>query len=1236
MSFNIGRRLLTTAIAAVLCSAAARPSLDPNKAITQYVHDVWETEAGLPQNSVLAIAQTPDGYLWLATEEGLVRFDGVRFAVYNKSNALQIRNNLVLALLTDRAGNLWAGTNGGGLVKYRQGKFSAFTTRQGLSNDSVLALYEDREGNLWVGTDGGGLNRLRDGLFQTYTSKDGLASDAVFAIAEDKHNSLWIGTHDGLNRIQDGRITTFTTADGLPSNYVRTLCVDRQGSLWVGTNGGGLARFQDGRFSTYTTRDGLSSNAIWSLYEDPKGSLWIGTGDGGLNRFRDGKFSAYTSKSGLSANSVWAIYEDHEGSLWVGTASGGLNRFRNGLVTTYTAQEGLSNDVVLPVFEDRSGAVWMGTNGGGLNRFQDGRFKTYTTKDGLSDNLIFSISEGRDGSLWVGTRKGLNRFQNGRFTVYNTKTGLPNDIVMATYTDSRGSLWVGTRGGLTRLADGRFTTYTTKDGLSNDGVLSITEDAHGVLWVGTSGGGLNRFQDGKFTTYTTKTGLTNDVVWSLYADRDGSLWIGTNGGGLERLRDGKFTTYSVRNGLFDDKIFEILEDNLGNLWMSSNRGIFRVSKQALDDMARGQIHVFESTSFGFAEGMKSHECNTGFQPAGAKTRDGRIWFPTMKGVVVINPAELHTNALSPPVVVEQALVDRQPFENAASIHAPPGDGQLEFNYTALSFVSPEKIHFRYRLEGFDKGWVDAGARRVAYYTNIPPGTYRFRVIAANSDGLWNQEGASLRVVLDPHFYQTRWFYLLCALSLAFLILAFYRLRVRRLEARQAELVLLVEERTRELRQEIAQRERAEVALRESEEQFRQLAENINEVFWMVDADDGHLIYISPAYAQIWGRTRESLYEDPSTWLQAVDAQDVERLRAWRASRAWSDLEYRINRPDGSSRWIWDRAFPIRDQNGQLCRIVGLAEDITKRKEAEEAVRQSRDELELRVQERTVELTRTNEALRAENMERQRAEEELKVARDAAEAASRAKSEFLANMSHEIRTPMNGIIGMTELALGTELNGEQREYLDLVKLSADSLLQIINDILDFSKLGAQKMQLEAIDFSVRGELRQMLRPLQVRAKQQGLDLRWQVDPEVPEELTGDPARLRQVITNLVGNAVKFTSLGWVTVEVEAVSLQPESARLQFAVRDTGIGIPAEKQLEVFEPFKQADGSTTRKYGGTGLGLTISAQLVEMMGGRIWLESQPGKGSAFYFTADFGRVTPPEAAIDPENAVVETCR
>ncbi|HUI41592.1 MAG TPA: two-component regulator propeller domain-containing protein [Terriglobia bacterium] len=1209
------RLSLALAMTFAIAPICLRAALDPHKAITQYAHEVWKTDSGLPQNSALAIAQTPDGYLWLGTEEGLVRFDGIHFTVFSKNNTPQIQSNVILALLADKQGNLWIGTNGGGLVGYRQGQFSVYKTHQGLSSDSVLSLYEDARGALWIGTDGGGLDRMADGRFETYGHRDGLPNDSVFALSGDPQGRLWIGTHSGLTRFQGGRFTTFTTQDGLPNDYVRSLLADREGSLWIGTNGGGLARLRDGRFTTYTTREGLSSNAVWSIFEDSEGSLWVGTGGGGLNRWNDGRFTAYTSSSGLSSDSVWAIYEDQEGSLWVGTAGGGLNRLWNGPVTAYTTAQGLSNDVVLPVFEDHEGTLWIGTNGGGLNRFKDGRFTAYTTRDGLADNLVFSIAEGSDGSLWAGTRKGLSRLRGGRFTVYNTRNGLPNDIVMSTYEDRAGSLWVGTRGGLSRFKDGQFTTYTTANGLSSDNVQAITEDSQGVLWIGTGGGGLNRFENGKFRAYTTQNGLANDVVWCVYADRENSVWIGTNGGGLERFHDGRFTVYSTRNGMFDDTVFEILEDGLGNLWMSSNRGIFKVRKNALETPAPGRAVRVVSMPFGVPDGMKSGECNGGFQPAGALARDGKLWFPTMKGVVAIDPAHLGSTASPPRAVVERVLVDRRRFDDQASVRVAPGQGELEFHYTAPTFVAPERIRFRYKLEGFDREWVEAGTRREAYYTNIPPGTYHFRVAASDSEGAWSGNATSVAITLDPHVYQTNWFFFICALALILATMGAYRLRVRHLKVREQELVQLVEERTRALRQEFAQRERAEGALRESEEQFRQLAENIDEVFWMVDARDHRLIYASPAYESVWGQSREALLLNPGAWLDPVHPDDRERVRGHFADPLRPDLEYRLLRPDGSVRWIWDRAFPISDPAGRLDRIVGLAEDITARKEAEEAVRRSRDELELRVEERTAELTVANQALRAENAERRRAEEELKRARDAAEAASRAKSEFLANMSHEFRTPMNGIIGMTDLALETELTAEQREYLELAKQSADSLLQVISDILDFSKIEAQKLDLEAVEFGLRHELQQLLRPLQVRAERRALHLRWQVRPDVPDGLVGDSVRLRQIVANLVSNAIKFTDEGWVAIDVESLSVSGAGVQLHVAVQDTGIGIPAEKQNLIFEAFRQADGSTTRRYGGTGLGLSISAQLAELMGGRIWLESKPGQGSTFHFTAPF---------------------
>jgi signal transduction histidine kinase/ligand-binding sensor domain-containing protein len=775
-----------SAILAVLFAAWGGARSDPPKAITQYNHEVWRTEQGLPQDTVQAIVQTRDGYLWLGTEEGLARFDGVRFVVFDKRNTPALKSNTISALLEDKERNLWIGTNGGGLTRFSQGTFVTYTTKEGLSSDAVVALWEDHEGKLWIGTDGGGLSRFHNGRFEVYGTKDGLSNDTVFAISEDESGSLWIGTHGGLNRLQGGRFINYKTTDGLPSDVVRSTYWDREGNVWIGTTGGGLTRLRDGHFRTYTTKDGLSSNDILSLYEDHSGSLWIGTGGGGLDRLRDGKFSSFSTKEGLSGDDVLAIREDREGGLWIGTSGAGVNRLGDSSFTAYTSREGLPSDVVTPIFEDHAGNVWIGTTAG-FSKFIGGRFYTYTTKNGLSNNLVFSICEDGEGGLWIGTRSGLNRFKDGKFKIFTTKDGLPGNTVMVIYADRQGTIWAGTRGGLSRFAAGRFVTYTTKNGLSNDHVLSITEDREGALWIGTDGGGLNSYKDGKFTTYASRDGLSNNVVWTLYEDTGGALWIGTNGGGLNRFKDGRFVVYRSEDGLFDDTVFRILEDDHGNLWMSSNKGIWQVSKRQLQDVAEGKARSIKERSYGTSDGMKSRECNGGFQPAGWKTRDGRLWFPTEKGFVVVDPERLRTGSLPPPVEIEQVFIDNKSFSPRSTARAEPGRGELEFDFTAPSFIAPDKIRFKYQLAGFDKTWIDAGTRRQAYYTNIPPGEYDFRVIAANADDVWNELGASVPLVLRPHFYQTYYFY---GMGLVLLLLAGVeadRLRIRHLKARELEL-----------------------------------------------------------------------------------------------------------------------------------------------------------------------------------------------------------------------------------------------------------------------------------------------------------------------------------------------------------------------------------------------------------------------------------------------------------------
>ena len=782
-TFNVLRHGLT-----LLVSATAL-ALEPGQPVRQYIQDAWQTDAGLPQNYVVGIVQTRDGYIWLATQEGLARFDGMKFTVFDKRNTDQIKDNNIQALFEDREGNLWFGTEGGGLTKFDHRTFTNFSTSNGLASDIIDAICEDRDGGLWIGTLGG-VSRFKDGAFSNYSTKDGLASDSVLAICEDASGGLWVGTENGLNRLKDGRFSTYTTKDGLANNLVRSIYRDSAGNLWIGTRDG-LNKLVNDRFITYTRKQNLANNSVLSICEDRDGNLWVGTDGGGLSRFTDGIFTAYSTEDGLSDNSVASICEDREGNLWIGTYGGGLNRLKNGRFASYTTQYGLSDNMARAIFEDAEGNLWVGTRNG-LNRLKDGKFTVYSASQGLANDSVLSLYGDAKGSLWIGTRSGLSEFKKGKFTTYTTKDGLSDDTVLAISEADPGGLWIGTGQGLNLFRNGVFTPYRTRDGLTNDGVWSLCKSRNGILWIGTDGGGLNLWQDGKFLAYTSKDGLANDVVLSIYEDEEATIWIGTSGG-LSRLKNGRFTTYTSKIGLFDDVVFQILQDATGHLWMSCNKGVFRVSKKELDDFAEGRVKSISSMSYGTTDGMKSRECNGGFQPAGWKSRDGRLWFPTVKGVAVVDPDRITINDHVPPVIIEQVVVDNTLVPPAENIRFDPGKERFEFHFAGLSYVAPEKVQFKYKLEGFDSDWIDAGTKRDASYTNIPSGYYRFRVIASNNDLVWNLNGASFEFYLKPHFYQTSWFYASCVGVAGLLVWLFHRFRVRQMNA---EFSAVLAERTR--------------------------------------------------------------------------------------------------------------------------------------------------------------------------------------------------------------------------------------------------------------------------------------------------------------------------------------------------------------------------------------------------------------------------------------------------------
>lgn len=758
-------------------------ALDPDKAVTQYVHNLWQIEQGLPQNSIYAIIQAHDGYLWIGTEEGLSRFDGVRFVNFDKHNTPAIKNNWIRALYESRDGTLWIGTDGGGLVSLSKNQFKSFNTENGLSSNFIKTIAEDKNGALWIGT-GKGLNRYANGKFTIYKVKDGLTNDYIRALAADQEGNVWIGTiGGGLNRYNDGKFTSYET-----NSRVGIVDVRPDGELWIGTGGGGVSRLRNGEFTTFTTTQGLSNDSIFAITGD-ESATWVGTDGGGLDFIHGDKISHYTAAEGLSSNRVLSLYTDREGSLWIGTDRG-LNRLYEGKFTSFGAAEGLQHDLVLAVSQDSEGNMWFGTDGGGVYSPRHGGFTKLTTKDGLSDDAILSVFGGKD-ALWIGTYTGgLNRVSKGKITVIDSDKGLPNDTVYSVYEDREGDLWIGTFEGLSRLSHGTITTYTKGNGLSDDAIRCVIQDHTGAIWIGTDHG-LNRFSNGKITSFTTKDGLSDDWVLSFHEDSSGNLWIGTSGG-LNRYRNGKFTSYTSKDGLFHDVVFSILEDDHRNLWMTCNKGVYGVNRKDLDDFDQKLIARIPSFSFGTADGMRSSECNGGSQSPAWKSNDGKLWFATMRGVSMVDPVRLKTNKLAPPVQIEDFIVDNHSVFGH-STELGPGKEKFEFHYTALSFLNPAKVLFQYKLEGLDHDWVEAGTRRAAYYTSIPPGKYTFRVRASNNDGVWNEAGAVIPFTLKPYFYQTAWFYVFCTAAALLAGFGLHRLRVEQLNR---EFTAILAERTR--------------------------------------------------------------------------------------------------------------------------------------------------------------------------------------------------------------------------------------------------------------------------------------------------------------------------------------------------------------------------------------------------------------------------------------------------------
>jgi PAS domain S-box-containing protein len=1283
-----GRATILAVVSTLSAAALAAPALGGPFEDPDFLIDVWETEQGLPENSATAMAQTPDGYLWFGTFNGLVRFDGVEFTVFDRSNTPELPSPGIVNLHLDRSGRLWVSTMQG-LASVKDGRWTAHGESVGWVGNYVRFFVESARGELYATTFDGKILRRRGETFEELPPP--AAPKLGFMPYVDPEGVLWVIHPQYIGKWVGGRwqetipVRSLIQAERGDEISAGTA---RDGSLWIVTRDH-LRKYRDGRMVAQATPP-WPMVGFWSVHEDSQGAVWISSHKDGMYRLdAAGRWRHFRTGNGLTYHAARFAFEDREGNTWIGTSGGGLLRFKPRHFVNWGQDQGLPERVVKSLSADRRGRIAVGTNGQGVVWLEEGRFRPIPQLGGTPGvvPLVLATLVDRQDRLWVGSlASGLFVVEGARSRSFFTG-GLPGPTGVSAYSlfeDSAGAVWMGlddgdplTNEGVTRYAGGEFRTYPLLGSPRHNTVHCLAQGRDGTLWAGTHAGGLYRRDGERFVPVPEAGALLNDRLSALLADADGTLWIGTEDGGIACLRGNRLVRISEAEGLPTRRIASIVDDGRGFLWLGSNRGVLRLAREELDAFVGGRRRAVAGQVFNLSDGLATVECTMGFQPNAARGPDGRLWFATYRGVLSVDPATLRLNGVAPPVRIEEVLIDGRPAEGrdpfraaapapSAEVTVPAGTKRLEIHYAGLSFTAPEKVRFRYLLEGLDRDWIDVGGRRVAYLQDLKPGHYRFRVQAANNDGLWNEAGTHLALAVQPFLWQTLWFRALALLGLlAVVVLAAVRVTRSRLQLRIARL----------------ETERAE-------EKYRKIFENAVEGIFQT-SPSGRFLAVNPALGYLLGYGPSEALVSEAIGLDERLFTDPARLAEFKQSleeRGYvQGFTARVYRRDHSTIWLSLNARAVRDAHGTVLYYEGTAEDVTERRRMEEMEGQLKAELEKAAAEweRTFDsmatpiliadasgrISRLNDAAR-----------QLAASTLPGEVVGQALSDLGPGQPWQTAGLLAAMVGQKGAAIQTQVRDPitgktwdlsagpsagpsgQEQRVIVVARDVTQMIELQDSLRRSETMSAMGSLVAGVAHEVRNPLFSISANLDSFEATQGMEtlfhplivlLRAEVDrltalmqglldygkPIEPLRSPGkieaviaeavescarlaataevevenrvgpglpavlmDRKRLVQVFQNILQNAIQHAP-AHSTVFVDASREGGEDgASLVITVSDSGPGLGADDLPRLFEPF------FTRRRGGTGLGLAIVQRIVEEHGGTVSAANRPEGGAA----------------------------